>query len=498
VRMVRTARRRAFAAGSACRVLSAIVVLCVCCAGVVSTVSAETEPVRLTVLYTGNLAGRLDGLAAVRAYHARIQREVGRVLLVDTGGAMLPSEQVFDHPSGSQSLAVNVLNALRYDAWVLAGGELGRPRAELSAALREARFPVLGANLHQPDTGRHLFQVQPFAVLQSAGLRVGLLGLSEGGAGLSVAGPEQAAGYFVPLLRERCDLVCVLSSQGFQADSLLASQVDGIDLIVGARQDTARSAPVWIGGTVLVAAGRKTHALGRIELTLGDGGKIAAATGGQIPLDDVVGAGAQGLLDGWTAPLDGETLPLTAIIGTAGEGLDAGAASGPALGNLIADLIREAASAEIGFVSATSLNPSLPAGPVRVLDLYRVYPWPLHLEVLTVRGREIRAFLEGTLDIPGIAFYPSGLEVVYDFSRGEGDRVVMAKAGGALLDDDRVYRVVVEDGLVGGKGLGPGLGALLKVASRAQTGVLVRDLLGRHVRDVERLDGRADQRVQHQ
>jgi 5'-nucleotidase len=496
VKMVRTARRSGFVSAIVWVILPTLVVLCAGHIGDAYSAGSETAPAQLTVLYTGNLAGRLEALAAVGEHRSRIQREIGRVLLVDTGGAMLRAESAFDHPGGSESLTVDVLNGLRYDAWTLGRSELNRPAAELSAALREARFPVLSANLYQPDTGRHLFQVQPFAVLQSAGLRIGLLGLSAGGKTTAAAEPARAADYFVPLLRKRCDVVCVLSSLGFQADSLLASRVNGIDVIVGARRDTAISTPVRINGAALVAAGGTAPEMGRIDLTLGADGKVATATGSRIPLGRAAEATAQGFLKGWTAPLDGETLPLTTAIGTAGEGLDRGAASGPALGNLVADLIREAASAEIGFVASTSLNPSVAAGPLGLLDLYRAYEWPLHLEVLTVRGKQVRAFLEGTLDTPGIAFYPSGLEVVYDFSRAEGDRVVMAKAGGALLNNDRVYRVVVEDGLVGEDGAGPGLGDLLETESRTQTGILVRDLVGRHVREAGKLEGREDGRVQ--
>ena len=65
-----------------------------------------------------------------------------------------------------------------------------------------------------------------------------------------------------------------------------------------------------------------------------------------------------------------------------------------------------------------------------------------------------------------------------------------------LLDDDRVYRVVVEDGIAGPGGTGPGLGELLGSGQRTQTGVLVRDLIGRHVRETGRLEGRDDGRVQ--
>ena len=133
-----------------------------------------------------------------------------------------------------------------------------------------------------------------------------------------------------------------------------------------------------------------------------------------------------------------------------------------------------------------------------MLDLYRVYERPLHLEMVIVQGAQVRAFLEGSLSTPTVPFYPSGLEVVYDFSRPEGSRVVMAKVGQVLLNDEREYRVVVEDGIAGPKGLGPGLGEMIGAGSRTQTGVLVRDLIGRHVRDTGRLEGRDDDRVQQQ
>ena len=119
--------------------LAALALLCVGCAGSTSSARAQSDVLRLTVLHTGNLNGRMRPAAAVRAHHDRIQREVGRVLLVDTGNAMLRSEQAFDHASGSESFSVNALNSLGYDASVLGAAELDRPAQQLTASLREAR-----------------------------------------------------------------------------------------------------------------------------------------------------------------------------------------------------------------------------------------------------------------------------------------------------------------------------------------------------------------------
>lgn len=450
--------------------------------------------VRLILLHTGGLQGRYEQLLKVGPVYRQLRQEGARVLLLDAGGVLSPSEAAFASPDGGRSLAVSLFNRAGYHAWTLGGEDLAVPADLLTSYLREAGFPVLGANLHRPDTGRYLFQVQPYTTMRMGGVRIAVLGLSSGGSGMAVADPVAAARYYVPLLEGRADVVVLLTHLGFEADSTLAASVAGIDAIVGARPPPDVG-PRMVNGVPIGYAREKGASLGRIDLALSEG-KVVAGEAGQISLEGEPQAGEElaPALAGWTAEVDGETLPLAAVLGTSAGGFEAEGMGAP-MGHLIADLLRAAVSADIGFVSSSNVNPYLPEGPIRVLDLFRIYGWPHEPVILSAKGRQIREFLEGNLEPPGEFFYPSGLSVVYDFTRPEGERIISVRVGEAFLEEEAVYRVAVESRIATRAGVQKGLGDLMEVSDRVDVGVPIRDLLARHIRAAKVIRGTHEQRV---
>ncbi len=459
---------------------------------VFSIVQIEAEERTLTILHSNDFEGRFEQMLKVAPVFKRVQQEVGRVLLLDAGNALAPSEDAFVHPNKGGALTVALLNRAGYHAWTLGQRAFDRPVDRLTGYLRRAEFSVLGANLHRSETGRYLFQVQPYTVVRTGGLWVGVLGLGAGGRGVMVADPVAAARYFVPLLRRSSDVVVLLTHLGFEADSTLAASVPGIDVIVGRRSSGSLESHREVNGVLIGQADRGGASLGRIDVTVSEKG-VTGARSGLIPLEGVGDPAAA--LEGWTAEVDGEAMPVAAVLGTASGGFGTASGMGSAMGHLIADLMRSSAKADMAFVAGTHVDPELAEGSIRVLDLYRVYAWSHRLVVLSLEGRQVHAFLGGGLETPGAFFYPSGLEVVYDLSRPEGERLASIRVGDGPLDPGKVYRVAVEDRIAGDGRAGKGLGDLLSPEDRVDTGVLVRDLLGRHIKTAGAIRGVAEERV---
>ncbi len=104
------------------------------------------------------------------------------------------------------------------------------------------------------------------------------------------------------------------------------------------------------------------------------------------------------------------------------------------MGNLTADLVRTRAASEVAFVAARGVRPELSEGPIRVLDLCRIYARPHRLVILSLDGQQVRELLEWSLRSPENHLYPSGLEVVYDPFRPAGERAVSVVVEGKPLD----------------------------------------------------------------
>ena len=293
--------------------------------------------------------------------------------------------------------------------------ELNFPRRSLTDFLRSARLPVLGANIHQHQSGRMLFQVQPYSIARVGGLRLGILGLSQGGVDAIVGDPVRAARYYVPMLRREADVVILLTHQGYEVDSTLAADVPGIDVVVGAHSEGALAGRRVVNGVPIRQAGPNGEYVGRIDLAISDAG-VELKNAQLLPLDVSVGSTSEftATLGEWLLPVDRKPLSITSVLGTSAGGFGASVAQAGAMGYLISDFMKNASSADFALVAAVSLDSELAEGPIRVMDLYRVYSPPHELKVVSVKGQVIQAVREDGLDDLASFYYPSGLSIVYD------------------------------------------------------------------------------------
>jgi 5'-nucleotidase / UDP-sugar diphosphatase len=81
-------------------------------------------------------------------------------------------------------------------------------------------------------------------------------------AGLTFSTPEIAVQQCLLKLKDRTDIILVLSHCGFQADRELAARVPGIDVIVGGHSHTKILQPEQVGRTIIVQAWEHAKALG--------------------------------------------------------------------------------------------------------------------------------------------------------------------------------------------------------------------------------------------
>lgn len=129
-----------------------------------------------------------------------------------------------------------------------------------------------------------------------------------------------------------------------------------------------------------------------------------------------------------------------------------------ALGDLIADAIRAAASADAAIIPAMAFRPrEIPAGEVTVDMILAALILPDEtLAVIELTGSQLLQALEKS-----VAIYPrknsgflqvSGIEIAFDASKPSGKRVTSAKVGDKPLLPEATYRVATTDSLGSGAG----------------------------------------------
>lgn len=114
------------------------------------------------------------------------------------------------------------------------------------------------------------------------------------------------------------------------------------------------------------------------------------------------------------------------------------------LGNLVADAIREATSAQMSLVSSADLSGNLPAGPVTSAMIERAVADPQgRPRTLQLNGREIKELLIKLLD-GAAAVYGSGFTAEMD-NPPDPQQLRILMQGTGLIRDEQVYSVTLPE-----------------------------------------------------
>jgi 2',3'-cyclic-nucleotide 2'-phosphodiesterase (5'-nucleotidase family) len=462
--------------------------LCALFAAAALAAPAGSAPVTLTILETSDLHGHLlpwdylraqpadDGLARVASRVAAIRKETANVLLLDGGDTIQGSPVEYLHAKdtskGPDPMA-EAMSALRYDAMAVGNHEFNFGLVVLRKAEKESSFPWLSANTRNAADGSPAFP--EYIVKTVGGVRVGVLGLTtpnipnwepeRNRSGLTWEDPARTAARLVPVLRkkEKCDLVVVLVHSGPEVDLKTGepdgtddenrvaalSKVPGIDLLLTGH--THRRIPLMrLNGVPLIQPGRWGDVLARVDVTVektGRPAKVTAVSGALLPSDASVPTDA--LVAAIAAPLDRAARAyMEEVVAVAEEDFPGARArlEDTALLDFVADTMREATGADLAM---TSLLPGrfegFRKGPIRVRDVYALYPYENALVAITIDGATLKACLEHAAEFYGSAAFEGGRLVLtpkermipynFDVVQGASYRIDPTAPVGARIKD---------------------------------------------------------------
>jgi 5'-nucleotidase/UDP-sugar diphosphatase len=351
------------------------------------------------------------------------------------------------------------------------------------------------ANLFKEGTSDLVDWVEPYRIIERAGVRIGVVGAVTPGT-KHMAFAENIAGLdfgeILPAIEkwrdhlyqvEKVDVVFAVVHEGLPFDAEkawqdlverekrgedirqdvrgamdLAHVLTGVPVIVGGHTHRGYAKP-WIDPVTQVM----------VLETFGNGSSLGhVVLNFDRPTKQVIGWDAplrDGVLvtlfeDQWWPEYD-TAEALRPFIETTQKGLDVkvgtsraeltrrGGSNSP-MGNLVTDSMREETSADLAFTNLGGLRTDLPQGTLTVGDLLRVLPFDNSLAVVQMSGRTIRQIFDrkGRRNSSGIA--QSGAQVVLDPDAPEGERVRELLIGGQPVQPDKMYRVTTTDYLMEG------------------------------------------------
>ncbi len=232
----------------------------------------------MKIFYTNDLHNRLGAIDWLENHIARESKSDPPILL-DGGDAIGGSNTAFrlDEP------ALQRMRRLGFRAMAMGNREFHYFRWVQRWRECERGFPILAANLQdlrsrQQPWRSHMIIERPGA---SDGLeRIGLIGLTpvqfphhhfwEKVTGFRFDPPVDSLKRLVPLLKQDCQTIFLLSHLGISHDRTLAAQFPEISLILGAHCHSTTTVPEKIGEVTVVQTGSHSRHLGKLDLSFRD------------------------------------------------------------------------------------------------------------------------------------------------------------------------------------------------------------------------------------
>jgi len=254
-----------------------------------AALSAERAPEPLTILWTAETHAMLgpcvcpyrpEGGLARRATAVADARSRGRVVLLDAGG--WAAGGIYDEYTEGPDVdrlrtrtTLNAMKAMGYDAIALSDEELADGGAFILS--QDAKgAPFVSANTRAKDTGSP-FPLKPWLLIERAGHRVGVVGLTT--AGLGLLAPKAAARFNTsdPVAVARgavsgvraagAEVVVVLSPLGEELSERIAREVEGVDLVLNAHRRSTGAAFFRAGDAVVAQFDFQGRALCRVRVS---------------------------------------------------------------------------------------------------------------------------------------------------------------------------------------------------------------------------------------
>lgn len=397
----------------------------------------------------------LGGVSFLAAEAERLRKEKPTLLLA--AGDMIQGSNWANMFLGES--VIELMNEMRFDAMALGNHEFDFGIDVLRKRTSEARFPVLCANVEGLD------MVTPYTIREINGLKIAVIGVvtedvpvsthPKNVAGLKFGPPADGVQKYVETLKGKADIIIVLSHIGHSADRELAKKVPALAAIVGGHSHTKVLSPVMIGDTAIVQAWEHGKALGVLDLTFEDR-KIIKTEGRLVEIGPKAGisnTSVNTIVEKYRKKVD---TVLDETIGEALTDLDGESVRQQEtnLGDLIADIIKNAAHADVAIIGGGSIRTSIKKGEIKIKHIYSVSPFNSYVVAVRLTGRQILEALENGVSAieEGGGRFPqvSGISFVYSRSAPVGSRVKAVMINGQKTDPDKEYVVATDDFLAAG------------------------------------------------
>jgi len=236
-----------------------------------------TETIHL--LHTNDMHSHFENWPRILRFLLEKQKTYTQSYTFDIGDAIDRLNPYTDATMGQGN--IELMNEAHYDGVTIGNNEgLVLSHEAMNHLYDEANFDVLLGNLKEyPSLTQPTWAKNYKIITTNSGTKIAVLGLTAPymltypSLGWKPYDVDETIGKLLPILRQKADVVVLLSHLGLPTDEHLGEKYD-IDIIIGAHTHHLLEHGKMVSGTLLAAAGRYGNYVGDISLEISDDGQI--------------------------------------------------------------------------------------------------------------------------------------------------------------------------------------------------------------------------------
>jgi len=433
----------------------------------------------ISIVHVNDTHGRIEenekngelGFAKLKTYFDN-RNSNNNALLLNAGDVVHGT--TFATISRGESV-IDVMNQMGFDAMTAGNHDFNYGYQRLVELNNRANFPILASNVINQD-GSHI--IDSDKIIEIDGVKIGIFGLATeetktksspaNTEGLTFANSVETAQNEVNNLRNQgAQIIICLSHLGEDKESketstMIAENVEGIDLIIDGHSHTELQNGRYVGNTLIAQAKAHGYFIGDVTLLLDKDNKIVARSASLKPYARMKHLYANKETLAQIEAVSNENKKvLDQNVGQTSVDLEGARemvrTRETNLGNYITDAMIKATGADVAITNGGGIRDSISAGNITKGDVLTVFPFTNFAVTLEVPGSVIKEALEhGLTDAPNSAGkFPQigGMMVKYDSTRQAGDRVTEITIAGEAIDPNKNYNLVTNDFMsIGGDG----------------------------------------------
>ena len=300
---------------------------------------------------------------------------------------------------------IPILNSLRIDA-MTAHWEFAFGPPTFSNRVDELNYPMLANNIFFKSTKKLVYK--PYIIKEVGGVKIGLIGIASNIIDKTMPPSFSEGIYFtlgkdelppiIDLLRikEKVDLIVLISHLGFAQDMKLLSEVEGVDVCLSGHTHNQLYKPVLSGKTIVIQSGCHGSFLGRLDVEILDGQVVGyqhqlievTSTTQPDPIVDELVKQALALYKNELAEVVGETF----------TALNRGTTMETTMDNLLLQVLLESTGSQLAFSNGWRYGAPIVPGDITLNDLYNIIPMNPPVSTIEISGEEIWEMLEDNLE----------------------------------------------------------------------------------------------------